>query len=204
MVHHHSQQKYLTKELDPEILKTPFKVQTNWHVITGAPCSGKTTMVNALSERGYKTVQEGARQYFENEMAKGRSLDDIRNDVVLQGGIFTLQLTLESQLSPDDNIFLDRGLLDSLTFHRIFGIDPNGLLPECFHHRYATIFILDPLPNLRDTKLGPEDEASAIFLDEWHMRDYKSVGYHVIRVPVLPIDERVDFILENLSLKGLS
>jgi predicted ATPase len=42
-----------------------------------------------------------------------------------------------------------------------------------------------------------------IFLDEWHMRDYESVGYDVIRVPVLPIDERAEFILENLSLKGL-
>jgi predicted ATPase/trans-aconitate methyltransferase len=176
---------------------------TNWHVITGAPCSGKTTMINELSERGYKTVHEGARQYFESEMAKGRSLEDIRNDAILQQEIFTLQLTLESQLSPDDNTFLDRGLLDSLTFHRVFGYDPNGILPECFHYRYASVFILDPLPNLRNIKLGPEDEKSAVFFDEWHMRDYKSVGYDVIRVPVLPIDDRVEFILENLSLKGL-
>ena len=32
--------------LDPALLSTPFKIQTNWHVITGAPSSGKTTMIN--------------------------------------------------------------------------------------------------------------------------------------------------------------
>jgi hypothetical protein len=33
-----------TIELDPDLLSAPFRVQTNWHVITGAACSGKTTL----------------------------------------------------------------------------------------------------------------------------------------------------------------
>jgi hypothetical protein len=30
-------------ELDSDLLSTPFQVQTNWHVLTGAACAGKTT-----------------------------------------------------------------------------------------------------------------------------------------------------------------
>jgi hypothetical protein len=34
----------LNMKLDPQRLSAPFKYKTNWHVITGAPCSGKTTL----------------------------------------------------------------------------------------------------------------------------------------------------------------
>ena len=38
----------------------PFKVQTNWHVITGAPCSGKTTLIEQLADKGFKIFPEVA------------------------------------------------------------------------------------------------------------------------------------------------
>jgi predicted ATPase len=37
------------------------------------------------------------------------------------------------------------------------------------------------------------------FLDEWIARDYQALGYRVIRVPVLTPEERVKFVLDNLS-----
>ncbi|MBW2239191.1 MAG: AAA family ATPase [Deltaproteobacteria bacterium] len=32
--------------------------QTNWHVITGAPCSGKTSVICELERRGHPVVHE--------------------------------------------------------------------------------------------------------------------------------------------------
>jgi predicted ATPase len=58
---------FKTKELDPDLLSTPFRVQTNWHVITGASSSGKTTLIDLLADRGFQTVPEAGRQYFERE-----------------------------------------------------------------------------------------------------------------------------------------
>ncbi len=201
---HQSQYPYLTTELDSDILSTPFKVQTNWHVITGAPASGKTTIIGQLTAKRFRTVPEVARQIFEEELAKGRTLEEIRSDqIAVQHRIMEGQLKLEDELNPSDCLFLDRGLPECITFCRVFGMNPNEILRECFHNKYASVFILDPLPNLRETKLGPEDETTAIFLDEWHVRDYSAVGYDVVRVPVLPAEERVAFILENLSERGL-
>jgi predicted ATPase len=56
-----------TTELDPDLLSTPFRVQTNWHVITGAPSSGKTTLIDQLAAKGFRTVPEGARLYIERD-----------------------------------------------------------------------------------------------------------------------------------------
>jgi len=194
---------YLTTELDPNLLSINYRSKTNWHVITGAACTGKTTLINRLAEGGYRTVDEGARQYFEQGLAKGLTLDEIvASSEALQLGIFEMQICIESELRPDELIFLDRALPDSLTFHRVFGLNPDELLPDCLKYQYASVFILDRLPVLRSQTLGPEDEASSIFLDKWLERDYRSLGYDVFRVPAISIEARLAYILDNLTAQG--
>lgn len=195
---------FRTTALDPDLLATRFQVQTNWHVITGAACTGKTTLIDQLAAEGFQTVPETARQYFEREMARGKTIDEIReNQTTLQFGIFELQLRMEQNLRPVEVAFLDRALPDSLTFHRIFGMNPNEILLECFYHRYASVFILDRLPFLRSKALGPEDDVSSSFLNEWLARDYSTLGYQVVRVPVMSPEDRLAFVLEQLSKQGL-
>jgi predicted ATPase len=65
------------------------------------------------------------------------------------------------------------------------------------------VFVLDRIPVQRADALGPEDEAAARFLDEWHARDYRALGYDVIRVPVLSPKERLAFVLNRLAERGL-
>jgi predicted ATPase len=98
--------------------------------------------------------------------------------------------------------FLDRGLPDCLFFYRNFGLDPNDLLAECFYHRYASVFLLDRLDFQLDSA-RVEDDAYTVLLDKWLYRDYTALGYHVIRVPVLPPQERLEFILEKLAEQRL-
>ena len=50
--------------------------------------------------------------------------------------------------------------------------------------------------------LRPEDEAQAAFLDEWIRRDFHALGYSVVRVPVMPPEERLAFVLERVSEGG--
>jgi predicted ATPase len=190
-------------ELDLELLATPFGVQTNWQVLTGAACTGKTTLIEMLADEGFQIVPESARQYFKEELEKGRTLEEIRADgATLQRGIAALQLRFEQEFQATRLTFLDRALPDSLTFYRACGLNPNEILPECFHRRYATVFILDRLPLHRAKTLGPEDSAASNFLNEWLERDYRALGYRVVRVPVLPPQERLVFILERVAEKG--
>jgi len=198
------QHDFRATELDRDLLSTPFRVQTNWHVITGAPCCGKTTLIDQLADKGFRTAAEIARQYFEREIAKGRTIDEIHaNAAALHRGIKDMQLGFERGLRVIDFSFLDRALPDSLAFFRVAGLNPNEILAECFHHRYASVFMLDPFPFQPDDQRVEEIAAIVGYLDEWHTRDYSALGYRVVRVPVLPPEERLAFVLERLSEQGL-
>jgi predicted ATPase len=198
-----SQHDFRATELDRDLLSTPFRVQTNWHVIAGAQSCGKTTLIDQLADQGFQTVPEGARLYLESEIARGRTIDEVREHVAtLQQGIVDMHLSIEGELRATDVAFLDRAVPDCLAWWRVYGLNPNEILTECFRHRYASVFVLDRLPIQQDG-LRPEDEALAAFLDEWMARDYGALGYRVVRVPVLSPEERIAFVLERLSEQGL-
>ncbi len=198
-----SQHDFRTTELDPDLLSTPFRIQTNWHVITGAASCGKTTLIDLLADKGFQTVPETARLYIEREMAKGRTIHEIReNGAAFQRRLIDMQLGIEGGLRAIGVVFLDRGVPDYLAYCRVFGPNPNEFLAECFHHRYASIFVLDRLP-FQQNGARIEDDAIAGLLDEWLARDYSALGYSVVRVPVLSIKDRLAFILDWLSEQGM-
>jgi predicted ATPase len=63
-----------------DVRLTDFEVQTNWHVITGGTCCGKTTLIDLLAERGFQTVPETGRQVIEREVARGRAVEEVFRD----------------------------------------------------------------------------------------------------------------------------
>lgn len=199
----HMQYDFRTTELNPDLLSTPFGVQTNWHVITGAPSCGKTTLIDLLAAEGYRTVPEWAREYMQQEIAAGRNIEEIHAEgASLQSKILAMQLEVERGLPATEVVFLDGAVPGSLAWFRAFGLNPNAILPHCFHHRYASVFILDQLPQRQDG-LRFEEATMPGFLDTWLDRDYSALGYDPVRIPVLPPDERMAFVLRRLSEQGL-
>lgn len=194
------QSKFRDTELDSNILTTRFNMKTNWHVITGASSSGKTTIIDLLAEKGFQIFPEVGRQYFEREFARGRTIDEIREDrAAMTRQIYELWLKANDRLRVDEKTFLDRGLPDALAFYRFAGMNPNKILSDCFEHRYTSVFILDRLPYQQDGIRGGDD-VSAAYFDSWMERDYKALGYDVVRVPVLTPEKRLKFILDKLSV----
>jgi predicted ATPase len=88
-----SQTDYRETALDPDILSPPFKVQTGWHVITGAPSAGKSTLVDQLAGRAFQTVPEAGRICIERELARGFTIPEIRENIAaIQTAIKDMQL----------------------------------------------------------------------------------------------------------------
>lgn len=192
---------FRTDELVPDLLASPFDAQTNWLVIAGAPSCGKTTLIDGLAARGFRTVAEPARAYIEGEVARGRTIEDIHRDGAgLQRTLVEVQAAVEADLRPGDLLFLDGALPSSLAWYRAFGLDPNAILPRCFRHRYAAVFLLDALP-LDADGIRFNDPNLVSFLDRWIARDFTALRYDVIRVPVLPPGERLAFVLDRLSAR---
>ncbi len=174
-------------------------VKTNWYVVTGGPSSGKTTTVNLLQSRGYKTTIEHARHYIDSQKVTGKTVEEIRaNQVVFQQGILDMQIEQEQAISPEDVVFLDRAIPDALAYYRFLELPIDGKIQGVLHgHVYKKVFILDPLPLVSDYA-RTEDGAAQKNIHALLTEVYESLPYPVVHVPVLPPEERVDFILKNI------
>jgi predicted ATPase len=173
--------------------------QTNWYVITRGPSSGKTTTVNLLNKRGYKTTIEHARHYIETQQISGKTVDEIRNNqTVFQQGVLDMQIAQEHELRPDETVFLDRAIPDALAYYRFLDLSEDEKIREAIHRvSYKKVFILDPFLLVQDS-VRTEDEIAQKKIHGLLTEVYKSLPFPVVHVPVLSPEERVDFILKNL------
>lgn len=175
------------------------RTDTQWYVITGGPSSGKTTTVDLLKARGYKTTIEHARHYIDTQRVGGKTTAQIReNQIAFQRGVLDMQIAQEQALSPGDLVFLDRAIPDALAYYRFLDLPVDEKLTEALSEvSYKKIFILDPLPLATDYA-RTEDESAQKKIHALLTEVHESLGTPVVHVPILPPEERVDFILARL------
>lgn len=173
--------------------------KTNWYVITGGPGSGKTTLVNYLNMLGYHTTIEHARHFIDTQMITGKSVEEIRkNQIEFQKGVLDMQILQEASLSPDELIFLDRALPDTLAYYRFLDLPVNKELEVALKKVfYKKVFILDSLPLINDYARR-EDETAQKRISDLIVEVYESFPFPVTHVPIMTPTERAEYILKNL------
>lgn len=176
---------------------SPHPKTNNWHVITGAPCSGKTAVIERLKQMGYRVVPEAARAYIDSQLRRGARLDAIKaNPLAFERRILLKKWAIEDTLPRRQEIFLDRALPDSIAYYRIEGLDPREPIRLSRRIRYRSIFLFDKLPFEKDA-VRTEDRQLADRIETLLEACYSNLGYTTIRVPVMPIDQRADFVLRH-------
>lgn len=172
---------------------------TNWYVLTGGPSSGKTTTVNLLRERGFATTIEHARHYLDLKRIEGRTVEEVRaRRSEFQRGVLTMQLEQEASLDPEETIFLDRAIPDSLAYYRFLDLEPAPQLLDALQHvAYRKTFILDLLP-LAPDYARTEDAAAQLRIHALLTEVYQELPIPVVKVPALNPADRVAYILDRL------
>ncbi|MBE0579179.1 MAG: ATP-binding protein [Devosia sp.] len=172
---------------------------TNWYVITGGPSSGKTTTIELLAARGYRTTIEHARHFIDTQRVTGRTVAEIRaNQREFQKGVLHMQIEQEQSLDSNEVWFLDRALPDALAYYRYLGLEPEPELLEALKAvSYRKIFILDLLPLQKDYA-RTEDTDAQHRIHELLTEVYQSLSFPCETVPALPPDERVEHILRHM------
>jgi predicted ATPase len=178
---------------------TTQRIDTNWYVITGGPSSGKTTTVDLLRKRGYRTTVEESRHYLDLMRANGRTVEEVENNQrKFQKKVLNMQIAQERCLRPDQIVFLDRAIPDARAYYRFLGVPEDKRLADLLKKiSYKKIFILDLLPLVKDYARR-EDEAAQKMIHEFLVRVYEELPFPIVHVPALPADKRVEFILNNL------
>lgn len=175
------------------------KITTAWYVITGASCSGKSTTIDLLEKRGYRVVHETARTIIDQGLAKGLTIQEVRKDEhAFQSAVLDMKIEIEKHLDPKEVVFLDRGIPDTCAYEKLYKITPDPSLQEALTHcAYKKIFILDQLPYAPDfARIETDEEQNKLhqFLEE----TYRCLGFEIVKVPAIPINERIEFILGRL------
>jgi predicted ATPase len=183
----------------PDIKTNLKRNQNNWYVITGGPGSGKTTTVNLLSARGYTTTIEHARHYIDSQRQNGKTVEEIRkHQEEFQMRVLEMQIAQEAALAPDKLVFLDRAIPDALAYYRFLHLPFSQKLIDALKNvSYRKVFVLDILPLVQDYARR-EDEAAQKKIHQLLIEVYESLGLPLVHVPVLPPEERVQFILAHL------
>lgn len=146
-----------------------------WIVITGAPSSGKTTLLQALQARGYRVVSESAREV----LAECR-LDESGAEV--QRMIEQRQMTKETALPVNQRIILDRGLPDSLAYRQLVGLEVGELRALIQPERYAVIFLCGFGEHIADG-IRKDDVERARRIESLIRDVYKELGCRVVELP---------------------
>lgn len=165
-------------------------------VVTGGPGTGKTTTIHELAKRGYLTIKEAARSVIEEELSiTGNALP--WSDVgTFQKKVFLEQLKNEEQVEKYEGIvFLDRSMIDGFAYYKLAGIVPyDKLIKSAITRKYSMIFYLEPIENYTTDNMRREDKETALKIGKLVFDIYKKLGYPIISVPAMPVEDRVNMI----------
>jgi predicted ATPase len=171
---------------------------TNWYIITGAPSSGKTSVICKLEHLGYRVVHEVARAFIDEELKKGKTIEQIKSDeLAFERHILYKKIKIEASLPKKEIIFFDRAVPDSIAYFKSARLNPNEPVKKSKLVRYKKIFLFERLEFEKD-RVRSEDEVKAAELELLLMDVYQILGYNIVHVPVLSVQERADFILLHL------
>ena len=170
------------------------------YVLTGSAYSGKTSALRELTKYGFPAVPEAATLIISEQLdAGGDLLPWTRLDDFLEI-LIEKQIELEANITPRSEIaFIDRGIPDELAYFRYRGIKPTPVYEKAFQeHRYDRVFVFDHIPGYRQDKIRREPLEMVQQLRVLHEETYRELGYDVIVVPLMPITERVNFIIDRI------
>ncbi|MFC4291595.1 AAA family ATPase [Sphingorhabdus arenilitoris] len=172
-------------------------------VISGCSGGGKSSMIDALAERGFATVQEAGRMIVREEMAIGGGALPWLNPEA-----FALRLAEKAiaQFQDTENqvghVFMDRSLIDPVAYLEQHNLAVPAELTKAIHtYRYhKSVFIVPPWSEIyvKDAQRPKSFDEALLEFAPLHAA-YQKAGYSIIKLPKIPIDERVDYLLANIS-----
>jgi predicted ATPase len=177
--------------------------RNNFYIISGGPGSGKSSIIEALKDHGFLTVDEVGRQIIQEQIRiDGDALhwkDQIKfRDLMLSRSIYTFEQVTEKKRP----VFFDRGIPELIGYcHLIKTNVPNYLRNATQLFRYnQKVFVTPPWEEIYQN--DPERRQTwQEAIDTYHnvIDSYDESGYQLVEIPKVTLTERVDFILRYID-----
>lgn len=179
-------------------------------VITGGPSTGKTSLINELEKKGYNCFHEVIRLMTLEAKEEGNlsslntnPIATVSNPMAFNQKIIAARLEQykEAKAIDAELVFFDRGIPDVLAymnyFEQAYGDHFRNIAKI---HTYDSIFLL---PIWKEIYTVDEERfesfEEALQIHEHLKQSYTQLGYAVIEVPKDTIENRIQFILNQLK-----
>lgn len=171
-------------------------------LITGCSSGGKSTLLDALEGRGYAGVPEPGRRIVDEERTgDGNALPWIDLEKFAYRAVDVARADLERVSAVEGVVFFDRGLVDAAVALEFAGGPSYRETLGSQRHYAKTVFVAPPWPEIYEADAGrrhgfedakaEHDRLAAALLD---------LGYDAIALPKTSVQERTDFVLQELGL----
>ncbi len=168
-------------------------------VITGGPSVGKTTLIRALADLGFRVVEDAAA-----EILREGKVSPANDRLKFHVQCLRRQLFAEEHLKRSEEIvFLDGGIFDPVAYFAYHKHNVPPIFSKLDASKYQIAFIVEPLPYLELNELaraqyGKERQKNfEITLEISRLLEicYAKRGIKVVRVPFMTLERRLEFVL---------
>lgn len=173
-------------------------------VLTGAPGAGKTVILRALEADGVDVVEEAATDVIALDHGRGVVESWRRPEFIAD--IARLQVQRMARPTVGAVRVSDRSLVCTLALAEYLGhpvpemlVESIGSMLEAgtFERRVLFAELLGFITKTEARRISLEDSRR---FERYHIEAYERFGFELVRIPPLPVDERVALVRSHLGL----
>lgn len=173
------------------------------YVVTGAPGTGKTTVVSLLAGQ-FATVDEPARGLLRRYAVDGGGPNPLDREPHRFLRLLVEQSIRDFNSVTDSTVaFFDRGLPDCAAYAAVYGLDPGPLLERAAaDFRYdSPVFIAPPWQKIYTQDALRRATFAQVEAFHLHLRSaYLELGYELVELPMASAEGRASVIIRQLHL----
>jgi len=176
----------------------------DFHIFTGGPGAGKTTVLEALRARGYACVEETGRKIIQEQAAIGGNIHHNGDRIAYRDLMLSRAIAdFERMAREKGPVFFDRGIPDLVGYNLVIGTEiPQAMREAAETYRYnPNVFVFPPWQEIyaNDTE-RKQDFAEAIATWQAAVDILPVFDYRVVEVPRVSVEARVQFVLDRIGV----
>jgi predicted ATPase len=166
------------------------------YILTGAPGSGKTTILDNVGA-DIRCVGEPAREVLEEQRSVGGAGTPDRDPALFVDLLLRRSIEkVESFQRGEGSVIFDRGVPDCVAYATLMGVDPTpSILASEVYRYHGEVLVLEPWEEIYTV----DDERTMSFADTLPFQSaltdaYERAGYVLVGVPRGSVADRAAFV----------